>query len=121
MKKFILIIKAIVNYFKPFLLLLVGKKRILDVRKTSDSVILLQRLLDKGVVKKSVLSKKLAFQAEKDMKKQVKKARKKGEKITMKDLVKPIKADPSFIDFCAKIDLPLSFFEGLAENIIKGK
>ncbi len=113
------IIKGFVGFFKVFGLLLLRRKRILNIKKQSDATIVLRRLLDKGLLKHSALSKKLARQSEKDMDRQVRKAVRKGRTITVNDLVITIKEDASFLELCEELGLPLVFFEGLAENALE--
>lgn len=111
--------KALWDLIKTYALFFAGKKRVLDVRKKSDAVIVLQRMLDRGIITPGVLRNQMAKQSEKDMRKQVRKAFKKGRKITVDDLVGTIKEDPSFIEFCEDIGLSMNFFVGLAEKMIK--
>lgn len=111
--------KAVVELFKAVGLLLIGRKKLLKISKPSDAAILFKRLLDKGLITPSKLSKTLAKQSEKDMNKQVRRAVKKGRKITVNDLTKTIKEDQGFLKLCEDMGLSLVFFEGLAEIAIK--
>jgi len=115
-KKFIL---GIYNTFKLFGLLLLRRKRILRVSKTTDAVILFRRLMAKGVLKPNALSKKLALQSEKDMIRTVRKANKKGKKLSVNDLVNFWKAEPELMKLCEELGMSMNFFKGLAENVLK--
>ncbi len=113
------IVKAICLSLKLLVLLLLRRKKLLKISKKSDATIILRRLLNKGLFTPATLSKKMAKQSEKDMRRQVRKAFKKGRVITVKDLTKTVKEDAGFLALCEEIGLPLAFFEGLAENMIK--
>jgi len=114
-----LFFKAVWLFFKDIGLLLLGKKKLLKPSKPSDATILLRRYLDKGLITPSVLSKKLALQSEKDMRRKVRSAVKKGREITVGDLTKTIKEDQGFLELCEDMGLSIAFLEGLAEIAIK--
>ena len=116
---FVGIVKVLGVSLKLLVLLLLRRRRVLRVKKTSEATILLRRLLNKGLITPSVLSKKMAKSSEQDMRKQVKKGFKKGRVITVDDLTKTVKEDASFLALCEEIGLSLNFFKGLAENAIK--
>lgn len=115
------VLKAIYNYFKPFVLLLMGRKRILNIKKSGDATIVLSRLMNKGIIPPNEVAKRLSMQSEKDMYRTVRKANKKGKKVTVKELIKPIEENAEFAKLCNDVGLTMNFFKGLAENAIKAK
>jgi len=111
-------IKAMIEFFKPFIQLALRRRRLLRPSRRADAGVLLGRFLDRGVPP-DVMAKAIAKHSQKDMRRQVKRAYKKGKAITVEDLIKPIKADEGFLVACANVGLSINFFKGLAENAIK--
>jgi len=96
--------------------------KFLNPKKEADQVKLLRRFTGTGFGQASPekVAKITAEKSEKDMRKQVKKALKKGEKVTADNLVAPLKERKDFMEFCEKeLGLDLAFFEGLAEKVIR--
>lgn len=93
--------------------------RLMNPKNPAHQVILLRRLEKSGMVPLGYMRKTIVEQSEKDMKKQVGKARKRGETLTVEGLTRTLKDNPEFMKFCNEQDMDLSFFESMAKRAIK--
>ncbi len=78
----------------------------------------LRNLVRSGMAPIAKTAQLLSKNSMKDMQKQVKEARKKGEDITVEDLTKNLKDEKEFMELCKDVGLDMEFFEGLAEKAL---
>lgn len=95
--------------------------RLLNRKDPVDQATLLRRFMGTGLgqVSPDVISRTIAEGSKRNMEKLVKKALKKGRRLTVEDLTKTVRENAPFKELCEELGLTMDFFEGLAESAIQ--
>lgn len=94
--------------------------RFLNPFKADDQVEILRRFTGTGIGEMPPAQRALQISEirSKAMRKMAKKAIKKGQTVTVADLVNPLKENPKYLEFCKELGLDMPYFEKLAKGVI---
>ena len=88
---------------------------------TEDVVRNADELVATGTVSDQVMRKAIMDKAPKEMDKGIRKFQKEGREITVDSLCREVKTTPGFLETCARVGIPLEWFENLARERMAAK
>lgn len=84
----------------------------------AGQILFIRNAIKNGLIAADSIAFELATKGQKDMEKQVTKARKKGRAITEDNLVREIEKTPEFLEFCEELGLSIEYWRDMARRVI---